>query len=197
MARSFTKPSQHIPPYLSQTQQDLLLAALNSQAIDSANSQRAADSDDTPGPAMSGLNGNGMFISPQKADLDNFDYTPELDYLDGNDFDFENADLGGEMIGALPGGAQKESHGDGHEKRKSPDENVDAPEGDAKRQETGEGEKSAKKPGRKPLTTEPTTVSCALCLAVDVVSYLTLNCRSEKRKTELRSGLSVSAKKLT
>jgi AP-1-like factor len=113
-----------------------------------------------------------MFTSPADPQLDNFniDYTPDLDYLDGADgFEFEDADLGGEMIGALPGsgptdthGGSQGSNGDGHEKRKSPDENDGAPEGDAKRQETEEGERAAKKPGRKPLTTEPTTVSLAL-----------------------------------
>lgn len=85
----------------------------------------------------------------------NGDFTPELDYLDGDtSFDFDNADLGGEMIGALPGsGGEPEQH----DKRKSPDENESPEEGDAKRQETQEGEKGAKKPGRKPLTNEPTT----------------------------------------
>jgi AP-1-like factor len=49
--------------------------------------------------------------------------------------------------------------GDGHETRKSRDEYGETEEGDFKRQETQEGEKSgAKKPGRKPLTSEPTTV---------------------------------------
>lgn len=75
-------------------------------------------------------------MSPQNAELDNLnvDYTPDLDYLDGDSFDFENADLGGEMIGALPGnGADGQSNGDGHEKRKSPDENGDSETGDAKR----------------------------------------------------------------
>ncbi|KAF2172906.1 hypothetical protein M409DRAFT_49418 [Zasmidium cellare ATCC 36951] len=113
---------------------------------------------------MSVTNENALFMSPQNAELDNLnvDYTPDLDYLDGDSFDFENADLGGEMIGALPGsgGDSREDltmNGDGHEKRKSPDENGDSETGDAKRQETQEGEKGAKKPGRKPLTSEPTT----------------------------------------
>ncbi|KAK4549333.1 hypothetical protein LTR36_006330 [Oleoguttula mirabilis] len=94
---------------------------------------------------------NGLFMSPQNAELDSFngDYTPDLDYLDGEGYDFENADLGGEMIGALPG--------DGHEKRKNPDEQDEDDEGDPKRQETHGGEKGAKKPGRKPLMSEPTT----------------------------------------
>lgn len=161
-----TKPSQQPATYLSPDQQDLLLAALNSQA---STSQPAADgrvpiksetlSSSVPN-TMSGVN-ETLFMSPQDASLDNLglDYTPELDYIDGADnFDFEDAELGGEMIGALPGSGADTSTGDGHEKRKSPDEDAGAPEGDAKRQDTQEGEKGAKKPGRKPLTSEPTTV---------------------------------------
>lgn len=111
---------------------------------------------------MGSLNDNGLYISPQEATFDSFDdYSPDLDYLDGDTFDFENADLGGEMIGALPGDL-----GNGtelHEKRKSSENNDGTEEGDAKRQETQDGEKSAKKPGRKPLTSEPTTVSRPYC----------------------------------
>jgi len=104
-----------------------------------------------------------MFISPQNPELDNFngDYTPDLDYLDGDSFDFDNADLGGEMIGALPGSA--------HEKRKSPTEKDSSEESDPKRQETQEGEKGAKKPGRKPLTSEPTTVSVIMMERIFVI----------------------------
>ena len=98
-----------------------------------------------------------MFMSPAQAEFDNFgiEYTPELEYLDDDNFDFENADLGGEMIGAMPGGDEP---GYGHEKRKMSEDYDDDEEGDAKRQETQDGEKGAKKPGRKPLTSEPTTV---------------------------------------
>ena len=105
---------------------------------------------------MNGVNANGLFMSPQEAEYDalNGDFTPDLDYLDGDGFDFEDADLGGEMIGALPGNG-----GELHDKRKNSDEFDDEDGGDAKRQETQEGEKGAKKPGRKPLTSEPTTVS--------------------------------------
>lgn len=153
--------------YLSRNQQDLLYAALNSQAGTSQRYPIKRSDSDPENPTMSALNGDALFMSPQNGDLDNFDvdldYTPDMDFLDGDSgFDFENADLGGEMIGALPG--RSEGNGDGHEKRKSPDEADDDEEGDAKRQETHEGEKGgAKKPGRKPLTSEPTTV-CNQCL---------------------------------
>lgn len=97
-----------------------------------------------------------LFQSPDLGNV-NGDFTPDLYDFDGdNSFDFDNADLGGEMIGALPDGAAGPEH---HEKRKSPDEDDAAEEGDSKRQETQDGEKGAKKPGRKPLTSEPTTVS--------------------------------------
>lgn len=154
--------------YLDVNQQDLLLAALNSQANGRQNTPSQADGggasfqglQQPPQATMNGAaaaDGNGVFISPTEAEFDNFgDYTPELDYLDDG-FDFENADLGGEMIGALPGaGDSNEDLTGTHEKRKNPDGKDDG--GDAKRQETENGEKGAKKPGRKPLTSEPTTV---------------------------------------
>lgn len=158
-----TSTQQTNNPYLSPNQQDLLLAALESQATSKLRSTDALPTNSTkrttsdPPAAMSA---GALFQSP--GDMDNFanDFTPGLDYLDGdNSFDFDNADLGGDMIGALPDGSAPEQH----EKRKSPDENGEPEEGDAKRQET-EGEKGSKKPGRKPLTSEPTTVSLALLL---------------------------------
>lgn len=154
---------QPTAPYLDHNQQDLLLAALNSQANGRQNTHGNSnfdtikqESESNTQPAMNSVSDDGLFMSPAQAHLDNIgnDFTPDLDYLD-NDFDFENADLGGEMIGSLPGGV--DSNGvEQHEKRKNPDEDDDEEEGDAKRQE---GEKGSKKPGRKPLTSEPTTVS--------------------------------------
>lgn len=134
MAGPLLKSNQTVNFYLSRNQQDLLLAALESQSAIKPSTKRS-NSDN-----MSVTNENALFMSPQNAELDNLnvDYTPDLDYLDGDSFDFENADLGGEMIGALPGsgGDSREDltlNGDGHEKRKSPDENGDSETGDAKR----------------------------------------------------------------
>lgn len=161
--RSSTR--QPTAPYLNHNQQDLLLAALHSQATGRQNQQEndisegiKPEIDPNTQPTM---NDNELFMSPAQAHLDNTinDFTPDLDYLD-NDFDFENADLGGEMIGALPGGTS-DGNGELHDKRKNPDEADDDEEGDAKRQE---GEKGSKKPGRKPLTSEPTTVSM-ICMS--------------------------------
>ncbi|KAF2772387.1 PAP1-domain-containing protein [Teratosphaeria nubilosa] len=139
----------------SSEQQRLLLAALHSQADNKEPilaQAREATERSKAAILPSAMNGSTMFMSPQNAELDstNADYTPDLDYLDNENFNFEDADLGGEMIGALPG--------DGHEKRSSPHEKDDVDEPDAKRQETSEvSEKSAKKPGRKPLMNVPTT----------------------------------------
>lgn len=105
------------------------------------------------------MSGSAVFQSPGTMDNFNPDFTPDLDYLDGDgSFDFDNADLGGEMIGGLPG-LDADGNPEQHEKRKNTDEDGSPEEGDAKRQELGEGEKGSKKPGRKPLTNEPTTVS--------------------------------------
>lgn len=145
-------------PYLSHNQQDLLLAALSSQARPNSYKSLApgAPSVDAGVPSNSitsstmddQVDSKTTFLSPEGLDAFDVDFTPELDFLDGDQsFDFENADLGGEMIGGLPG-----------EKRKNPDEGAVA-NGDSKRQELQDGERSAKKPGRKPLTSEPTTVS--------------------------------------
>ena len=166
--------------YLSPNQQDLLLAALNSQAngrqdpppqagSNEISNRSHSDSTADKQGTMNGVGVSGTFMSPTEADFDDFgaDYTPDLDYLDGNNFDFENADLGGEMIGALPGSGGELngdlSYSDLHEKRKNSEDSADD-EVDAKRQDTQEGEKGAKKPGRKPLTSEPTTVrlSCSI-----------------------------------
>ena len=74
-------------------------------------------------------------------------------------------------------------NGEGHEKRKNPDDHNVEEGGDAKRQETKDGEKGAKKPGRKPLTSEPTTVSVQPYI---VSSQNTHYCK-QKRKAQNRA----------
>lgn len=172
MADQLTKPiPQPDPPYLTDDQTTLLRAALDSQSrpqhpsmpttgTTPTNSTFIKTDDSSPAGqmnAVSAANSAALFMSPHTTNMDTFatDYTPGFDYLDNDEsFDFEDADLGGDMIGALPG-----SNGEVHEKRKSPDEGAGTPEHDSKRQETNNnGEKTAKKPGRKPLVNEPTTV---------------------------------------
>lgn len=161
MASQHAQSIQNNPSHLSQSQPDLLVAALTSQAgarhAHSASAQQSPSHPALHHPAdMNGtIHDSALYISPQQATFDDFNdsYSPDLDFADGDGFDFDNADLGGEMIGSLPG-----SSGDLHEKRKNSDELGEDDKGDAKRQETQEGEKVAKKPGRKPLMSEPTTV---------------------------------------
>jgi AP-1-like factor len=156
------------PFYLDSTQQDLLLAALASNnqnpndifstGLDNgANNKQPLNNSQFQYP-MESLD-PAYFTSPQQATpasgFNNLgmEDSPFVDYLDGdNSFDFDNAD--GDMIGALPG----DTPGDSNEKRKSPGDDGDADddEGGGKRREGDD--KQAKKPGRKPLTSEPTTV---------------------------------------
>ncbi|KAK6000621.1 hypothetical protein QM012_003346 [Aureobasidium pullulans] len=135
-----TTGNQPFNPYLSNAQQELLLAALASNNP-SANRDKSKPSSD---------------MNP----LDFDDTSPYLEYLDGDtSFDFDASDLGGQhMFDNLGSNASNKSDstdGDKPDKRKSPEENSPEDEVDAKRRE-GEP-KEAKKPGRKPLTSEPTT----------------------------------------
>lgn len=93
-----------------------------------------------------------MFASPQRVPGSDFDTSPYLDYTEGDiSFDLEDTSQDGQqMIGAMPG--------DGiHEKRKMTEDDEDEEEEGLRKRAEGE-DKTAKKPGRKPLTNEPTTV---------------------------------------
>jgi AP-1-like factor len=157
------------PFYLDATQQDLLLAALasnnqNPNDIFSAgvSHNRAASNSQFQYPTDSV--DPTFFTSPQQNTPANafgsvgMEESPFVDYLDGDNFDFDNAD-DDLMIGALPGGSPGKNGEESSEKRKSPGDDDDDEEGGGKRRE-GE-DKQAKKPGRKPLTSEPTTVRFA------------------------------------
>ena len=166
--------------YLSPNEQDLLLTALQSntpnnsayskmisvgkpiqprqnsnpalkQAVRHASSDNnnvyASPIQQTPGSATFG-SGNMSYAG-----------SPFLDYeLDEGSFDW---DLNGQqMIGNLPGTSTSadDEEGDLHDKRKNPgDEDADDDDGGGKRREGDD--KLTKKPGRKPLTSEPTSVS--------------------------------------
>ncbi|KAI5199926.1 PAP1-domain-containing protein [Aureobasidium subglaciale] len=135
-----TTGNQPFNPYLSNAQQELLLAALAS------NNASAIREKSKPVADMSALEFE--------------DTSPYLDYLDGDtSFDFDASDLNGQhMFENMDSNASNKSdssNGDKPDKRKSPEEDSPEDEVDAKRRE-GEP-KEAKKPGRKPLTSEPTT----------------------------------------
>jgi AP-1-like transcription factor len=110
----------------------------------------------------------GSNTSPaQGTDLSGYQESPYLDYdysFDGPDssydFSFDN-DAAPKMIGDLPGtGGSKDASespaGDSPDKRSHPDDEEDEEENGPKRRESTE--KVPKKPGRKPLTSEPTSV---------------------------------------
>jgi AP-1-like transcription factor len=176
MANLFNSPFN--PASLSQDQQELLMAALASN--------RPAESNNTHPPSRevfdfaSGSMESPMFASDQTpnfggTDINNLTDQQFLDYLGrGNNFDFDSVAPGDLIdndidididndndidedspLGDSPGDGD---FGDLHDKRKSPEDDAkDSNENGAKRRE-GE-EKIAKKPGRKPLTSEPTSVS--------------------------------------
>ncbi|KAK4128455.1 PAP1-domain-containing protein [Parathielavia appendiculata] len=138
---------------LTPQQQSLLFAALNSN--------RPNNSPSNAGFNMSPLTYNGSPV--QRTDgLSTFNSSPDLDYdydyagPDSSfDFPFDDANQP-KMIGDLPGAqrAPKSTSPDSEspEKRSHPD---DGESSGAKRRESEE--KVAKKPGRKPLTTEPSS----------------------------------------
>ncbi|KAM0698964.1 hypothetical protein Q7P36_001008 [Cladosporium allicinum] len=159
MASQPAKSTQKFNPYLSPNQQDLLLAALNSQATGNPRAKPATGDTGITNQPTSDLSHSATTVFQSPGNMDNYnpDLTPDLDYFDGDaSFDFDNADLGGEMIGGLPG-LDADGKPEQHEKRKNTDDDGSPVEGSAKRQELAEGEKGSKKPGRKPLTNEPTT----------------------------------------
>ncbi|KAI9708632.1 MAG: DNA-binding transcription factor yap1 [Bogoriella megaspora] len=155
-------------PYLSPTQQDLLIAALASSNPAKPNSFSAATNGKKDMNKVERINTADMnaslFDSPQQptpgsgnfGSIDEMEDSPFIDYLDTDaNFDFEPIE-GEDMIGDLPGGSSSnDADGDLHEKRKSIGDDGDDEDGGGKRREGDD--KTAKKPGRKPLTSEPTT----------------------------------------
>lgn len=168
---STTEFQNGAPFYLDPNQHDLLLAALASNHQDPNALYSNMDNKTIGGSQfaypMDPAFDSSFYTSPQQGTPANgfhdgsIEESPFVDYLDGDtsfDFDGDNGDL---MIGALPGGSPNGKNDDGTEKRKSPDDDAEDPDGGGKRRE-GE-DKQAKKPGRKPLTSEPTTVRFPIC----------------------------------
>ncbi|OJD15557.1 hypothetical protein ACJ73_08972, partial [Blastomyces percursus] len=156
--------------YLSPDQQDLLLAALSSG--DKSSKMTKPDHHPNPRSDFSLQDSHPNTSSPQDNSFDNtrvsnqdlfespleepldlgqlgFGGSPFLDFDLDVDFD-PNEDLIGDLLGPSPNGEDNEQR----EKRKSIDGNEEEESG-KKRRETDD--KTAKKPGRKPLTSEPTT----------------------------------------
>nr|QPF70300.1 AP-1-like transcription factor YAP1 [Lasiodiplodia theobromae] len=153
--------------YLSPNQQDLLMAALNSNNPNNRGGRPAKplDSNQQQQYPLDGLDPSLFPQDGAGAGFDNFniDESPYVDFLDGDTgFEFDPNDTSDLLIGSLPGETSKsptQPGADGEtetgDKRKSPGDDDEDAEGGGKRRE-GE-DKTAKKPGRKPLTSEPTT----------------------------------------
>jgi AP-1-like factor len=144
--------------YLSPGQQDLLLAALSSnnpgqkqqsQPNHTPQVKPLHSPDHAPSNGMSGPPSGGFDNSQLNAYGFGEEESPFLDFNPEVDFEFPNSE---DLIGDLPGSSAEYDIG---EKRKSMDgkSDVDGEENGKKRRES-----EAKKPGRKPLTSEPTTV---------------------------------------
>lgn len=162
---------------LTPDQQDLLLTALASNRSHPMSNTKAMSSNQVSNgtkPGVGRANSNPMqgrqsldairpspdlYQSPVQGSpgfggigSDEFSESPLLDFeLDDGNYDWENS--AEKLFGSLPG-APNDDEGDLHDKRKSAEEEDE--ESGHKRRE-GE-DKSAKRPGRKPLTGEPTTV---------------------------------------
>ncbi|OAP54754.1 hypothetical protein AYL99_11202 [Fonsecaea erecta] len=135
--------------YLSSEQQEILMAALNannSPKQSTSNTQKNTPQNFNFTPNMSSAPGSGNLEFSDDSPF--LDFDPDADFGDDS-FDF---DENSRMIGEIPG---EPAAADLHDKRKSVDGKDEDDEGGGKRRE-GE-DKTAKKPGRKPLTSEPTS----------------------------------------
>lgn len=147
---------------LSARQEQLLFAALNSNT---KQADKSSPVQNTPSSGIFSMAPAAVSESPVQAPgsgtLNGLDESPFIDYdpdfefdADGSyDYTFDNGSQG-QMIGKLPG-TSSDGEADTHDKRSHPDDDEDEDEGGGKRREGDE--KSSKKPGRKPLTSEPTS----------------------------------------
>ncbi|KAH6679586.1 BAP1, transcription factor bZIP [Halenospora varia] len=154
------KPSTINPTFtLTSRQEELLFAALNSNNKPTSNDSSSAKPNNifTMAP---GSFSESPVQAPGSGTLNGFEDSPFIDYdyefdPDGSfDYGFDNGSQG-QMIGKLPGTSSDGDAAENHDKRSHPDDEGDEEEGGGKRREGDE--KSSKKPGRKPLTSEPTS----------------------------------------
>ena len=146
---------------LSPHQQDLLFAALNSNR-GGPNSGSLQQPGGPSGMAPMAFE-NSPLQAPGSGAMPPLDNSPFIDY----DYEFDNTagDFGdfdfttmpqGQMIGNLPGTSSDGGDVQTHDKRGLSEDDIEEDEHDGKRREGDE--KGARKPGRKPLTSEPTSV---------------------------------------
>lgn len=177
--------------YLTAQQADLLFAAFNSNnpADQPPVNQAISQSPESfTSPVVDGMNG---FHDAPLQDGDEYQFGD-------SSFDFGDITNGseGQMVGDMPGtSASTKSDpldNESHDKRSYPDdEDEDEMDnvGGAKRRESSD--KVAKKPGRKPLTTEPTSVRCPISSSLLVASL------ASSRSSAPRSLSAIMCKRLT
>ena len=157
---------------LTRSQEGLLSAALSSnnadnRALGSPNGtfrHKQSNSDDSQQQGSIAMaNSAQTYTSPTQetpgsGQLGSFDESPFIDYenLDDSNFDWDNN--GDQLFGDLPDSEFNDA--EQHDKRKASSDEQGEEEGSSKRREGDDKtvKKSAQKPGRKPLTGEPTTV---------------------------------------
>jgi len=185
-------------PNLSTGQRNLLLAALasNKRGRVNGNTGLASGTGDIYTPNKTAQVSPVDAVNPAIYDLtqesfpaagydSTFDDSLLSSYGEAGAFDFGSA---GSAF-AVQNNAENE-----HEKRKSPDDEEEDDEDDDTHNKRQEGDdKVAKKPGRKLIVAEPTTVSVARCLA-DSNRALTL-CRNGKPRIARLSEHSVIGRK--
>ena len=156
---------------LNSEQQALLRSALASNNQPPVNSVNRRPKTSPSSSAMAKSQANGISSAaksrqdpsqayPSPDDLQQpissgrFEEGPLLDFgLDDGNFDWDNNE---DSLNLLEDGQIDNDHVEHDEKRKHPDEDDDEQEGSHKRLESEE--KASRKPGRKPLNGEPTTV---------------------------------------
>ena len=183
-------PSFTLPPH----EEELLFASLNSNQLTTFNpspKDRLAMAPtaftESPLDGSGSLPLNGFEESPF------IDYDYEFDPEAGFDYDFAN-DSQGQMIGKLPG-TSSDGDAESNDKRSHPDDEDETVDGGGKRREGDE--KVSKKPGRKPLTSEPTSVSIHDGPAFVVLAVTNACYRSARHRIVPPSVHSASARRST
>lgn len=140
---------------LAPDQQKLLLAALESQSRKQA-AARAANRNSNP--PQSNLVNPSLLTKDSQDDYANasFDNSYSYDYAEiDNNFDLNISPNGLDLTNGFP--TFPEASGEKRKSMENDEDDEDDDSDDNKRRDNDD--KSPKKPGRKPLTSEPTTVS--------------------------------------
>lgn len=157
-----------------------LMAPEKDKSASSMQNGYQSSSDDYLNPSMES--------TPALPQVDDSPYLGfDLDAEGDDQFDFDG---NGQLMDDFPNDASLGDSSDLHDKRKSVDDkDDDDDEGGGKRRESEGG--TAKKPGRKPLTAEPTSVRCQ---SQPLLCSLTIP-RNAKHKTVLPSEPSAIARR--